>query len=95
MKRADAAHAVSALLLLRRNHFKELIFIYRLREIISLEIINSPFGEIIRHFLCLNALGYNHLIIDKKIPIFRYVSEYRDFDVLYYGIYTAVSADIF
>ena len=41
-----------------RYNFKELIFIYRLREIISLQIINSPFGEIIGHFLGFNALGY-------------------------------------
>ena len=45
-------------LYLRRYNFKELIFIYRLREIISLQIINSPFGEIIGHFLGFNALGY-------------------------------------
>ena len=45
-------------LYLCRYNFKELIFIYRLREIISLQIINSPFGEIIGHFLGFNALGY-------------------------------------
>ena len=56
-------------LYLCRYNFKELIFIYRLREIISLQIINSPFGEIIGHFLGFNALGYNHLIIKKNPDI--------------------------
>ncbi len=50
---------------------------------------------VLYHIVNKSSISLILIITNKKIPIFRYVSEYRDFDVLYYGVYTAVSADIF